>query len=247
VAEDTRVLRHLMDIHGVPRAGRTILSLNDHNADAALPPVMAALGAGKVVCYTSDAGTPLVSDPGFALARAAIAGGHPVAAAPGASALLAALAVAGLPTDRFHFYGFPPTQAKARMEMFRECSMIRGTVVFYESPRRVGAMLTELRRHMGDDAQAAVCRELTKRFEEVVRGPLADLADRFEGTPVKGEIVVLVHRANPAAAGPADIDAAFEAIGDSMSLRDAADIVARDLGLPRRQVYARALARKGEG
>jgi 16S rRNA (cytidine1402-2'-O)-methyltransferase len=244
IAEDTRVLRHLMDIHGIARAGRRILSCNDHNAEAALPVLRAALAAGEAVSYTTDAGTPMVSDPGFALVRAAIADGYPVLAAPGPSALLCALAVSGLPTDRFHFYGFPPSQAKARSEMFMECSMIRGTLAFYESPRRLQAMLTELERYVGPDAAVVVCRELTKRFETIVRGDLATVAAQFATVGVKGEVVVLVHRGARDQPTTADVDDALDAALGSLSLRDAADAVARDLGLPRKQVYARALARK---
>lgn len=246
-AEDTRTLRHLMDIHGIPRAGRPLIPCHDHNEAEALPGILALLAAGKSVAYASDAGTPLVSDPGFALTRAAIAAGHPVHAAPGPSAVLCALTVAGLPADRFYFAGFLPQKGQAREKALGEYSAIRGTVVMYESPRRLQRMLDDLRRHFGDEAQVAVCRELTKRFEEVVRGPLAQVAAAFAGREIRGEIVVLVHRGGDAPVAPADVDAALRDALAGLSLRDAVDMVAATTGQARKDVYQRALALRGEG
>jgi 16S rRNA (cytidine1402-2'-O)-methyltransferase len=246
-AEDTRTLRHLMDIHGIPRGGRPMIPCHDHNEAEAVPGILALLAAGKSVAYASDAGTPLVSDPGFALTRAAIAAGHPVHAAPGASAVLCALTVAGLPADRFYFAGFLPQKGQARARALGEYSAIRGTVVLYESPRRLQRMLDELRPHFGDDAQVAVCRELTKRFEEVVRGPLAEVAAAFADREVKGEVVVLVNRREPSGAAPEDLDTALRAALATLSLRDAVDAVAAASGITRKDVYQRALAlREGD-
>jgi 16S rRNA (cytidine1402-2'-O)-methyltransferase len=180
-AEDTRTLRHLMEIHGIALAGRPLLACHDHNEAQVVPKVLAALRAGKSVAYAPEAGTPLVSDPGFGLARAAAAEGFAVLAAPGASAVLAALAVSGLPSDRFLFAGFPPAAQGERARFLAELAPVRATLVLYESPRRIGRLLAEAAAALGPDRQAAVCRELTKRFEEVTRGTLATLAEGFSG------------------------------------------------------------------
>jgi 16S rRNA (cytidine1402-2'-O)-methyltransferase len=169
-AEDTRSLQRLMEIHGIRRAGRELLAYHDHNAAAQRPRLLAAVAAGRSVALVSDAGTPLVADPGFKLVAEAVAQGLPVWAAPGASALLAALAVAGLPTDRFLFAGFPPPKAGLRARMMGELAAVPATLVFYESPRRLAASLAAMAEALGPDRPAAVCRELTKRFEEVRRG-----------------------------------------------------------------------------
>jgi 16S rRNA (cytidine1402-2'-O)-methyltransferase len=157
------------------------------------------------------------------------------------------LTVAGLPADRFYFAGFLPAKGQAREKALGEYSAIRGTVVLYESPRRLQRMLDELRLHFGDDAQVAVCRELTKRFEEVVRGPLAEVAAAFADREVKGEVVVLVHRGAAAAADPADLDVALRAALADRTLRDAVDAVAATSGIARKDVYQRALALRERG
>lgn len=241
-AEDTRTLRHLMEIHGIALAGRPLVPYHDHNGEQARPRLLAALAEGKIVAYASDAGTPLVADPGFQLGRAAIAAGHPVYAAPGPSAVLAALTVSGLPSDRFLFAGFPPNTQSARRKWLREMAALPATVIFYESPKRVGAMLEDLALEFGPDRAAVLCRELTKRFEEVRRGTISELIAGLAAAPVKGEIVVLVDRPHGPSAGPEDIEAALKARLDHMSVKDAAAEVAELLGLPRREVYQRALA-----
>jgi len=241
-AEDTRTLRHLMDIHGIPLAHRPLVAYHDHNGEAARPRLLAALAEGKSVAYASEAGTPLVADPGFALGRAAIAEGHRVYAAPGPSAVLAALTVSGLPSDRFLFAGFPPNTAQARRKWLREMAEMPATLVFYESPKRVAEMLADLVAEYGPNRQAVVCRELTKRFEEVLRGPLSELAAAMAEGPVKGEIVVLVDRPHERRFGAEDIDAALRERLGEMSVKDAAAEVAEAMNLPRREVYQRALA-----
>lgn len=242
-AEDTRTLRHLMDIHGVPLRGRRIVAYHDHNGAEARPQLLAALERGASVAYASEAGTPLVADPGFQLARAAAAAGHAVVPVPGASAVLAALVAAGLPTDRFLFAGFLPAAEGARIAALRDLAAVPATLVLFESPRRVHRTLGELVHHLGGDRMAAVCRELTKRFEEVLRGPLADLVARIEGRELRGEVVIVVDRAGARSAGGAEVDAALRgALAGGASLRDAVDAVAAALGHPRRIVYARALA-----
>lgn len=241
-AEDTRSLRRLMAIHGIRRDGRTIIAYHDHNAGQQLPRLIAALRDGRSVALVSDAGTPLVADPGYRLVREAQAADLPVRSAPGASALLAALAVAGLPTDRFLFAGFLPVKAGARTRSLAELAAVPATLVFFESPRRLAGSLAAMAETLGAERQAAVCRELTKRFEEVRRGTLGELAAAHaaEGPP-KGEIVVVIGPPPERVAGPEALDEALAAALEGASVRDAADSVARSLGLPRRVVYARAL------
>lgn len=241
-AEDTRTLRHLMDIHGIPLGGRPLVAYHDHNGEAVRPRLLAALAEGKAVAYASEAGTPLVADPGFQLGRAAIAAGHRVFAAPGPSAVLAALTVSGLPSDRFLFAGFPPNTAQARRKWLSEFAQVPATLVFYESPKRVREMLTDLASELGADREAVLCRELTKRFEEIRRGTLSDLLASCADTPIKGEIVVLVDRSRAPRFGPEDVEAALRDRLQRLSVKDAAAEVAEMLGLPRREVYQRALA-----
>lgn len=241
-AEDTRTLRHLMEIHGVPLRGRMVVAHHDHAGPGAAERILAVLREGGVVAYASDAGTPLVSDPGFDLVRLALAEDLPVHAAPGPSALLAALTVAGLPTDRFFFAGFLPTKARARRTALRDLAAMPATVVLYESPHRIHACLDDLAASFGPDRRVALCRELTKRHEEVLRGSLADLVAGLSGRDVKGEIVLVLERAPEAAASAEDLDTALSAALQVTSVKEAATQVAERLGLPRRQVYQRALA-----
>jgi 16S rRNA (cytidine1402-2'-O)-methyltransferase len=241
-AEDTRTLRHLMEIHGIAVGNRPLIAYHDHNGAAVRPRLLRALQDGKSVAYASEAGTPLVADPGYQLARAAIEHGLPLHAAPGPSAVLCALTVAGLPSDRFLFAGFLPTAAAARKRVLAELAPVPGSLVFYESPRRLARVLHDMQEVLGRDRQAAVCRELTKRFEEVTRGTLGDLAAAFAEREVKGEVVVVVDRAAAAVASAETLDEALEKAMKTMTVKDAAAEVARALALPRRDVYQRALA-----
>lgn len=241
-AEDTRRLRHLMEIHGVPLGGRPLIAYHDHNGSGARPQLMRALEEGCSVAYASEAGTPLVADPGYQLGRAAIEMGLPVHAAPGPSAVLAALMVSGLASDRFLFAGFPPNTRLARQKWLAAFAPIPATLIFYESPRRVREMLRDCVTAFGGDREAALCRELTKRFEEVRRGPLSGIAQSLDQAPMKGEIVVLIDRLRGGQASAEDLEGALrEALGRS-SVKDAASEVAKVLGLPRRDVYQAALA-----
>jgi 16S rRNA (cytidine1402-2'-O)-methyltransferase len=241
-AEDTRSLRHLMEIHGVPLGGRPLLAYHDHNGAAMRPRILAALEGGRSVAYASEAGTPLVADPGYQLVRAAVAAGHPVRAVPGPSALLAALTVAGLPTDRFLFAGFPPAAAGDRARFLAGLADAGATVALYESPKRIHRLLGELVQAFGGDREAALCRELTKRFEEVMRGTLASLAAALADRPLKGEVVLLVGRAPDAGPDAGALDTALQAALAELPVSAAAAAVAARLGLPRRRVYQRALA-----
>lgn len=240
-AEDTRTLRHLMEIHGIALNGRPLIAYHDHNGQAVRPRLLRALKEGRSVAYAPEAGTPLIADPGFQLARAAIAEGLAVLAAPGPSAVLAALTVSGLPSDRFLFAGFPPTGAGDRARFLAELGQVPATLILYESPKRINRLLTEMAETLGTDRPAAVCRELTKRFEDVSRGTLGELAEAFAGRTVKGEIVVLVDRPGERVVDDASIKAALrDALGHG-SVKDAAARVAAALNLPRKDVYRMAL------
>lgn len=239
-AEDTRTLRHLMEIHAIPLNGRPLVAYHDHNGDQAGPRLIRAMEEGRTVAYASEAGTPLVSDPGFELGRAAIAAGLPVLTAPGPSAVLAALTVSGLPSDRFLFAGFLPSATGARQKALREVADIQATLIFYESPKRLAASLRDMVAVMGD-RQAVVCRELTKKFEETTRDTLPALAEAFADRTVKGEIVVLIDRAIPEAATEDDVETALRAALEHASVKDAAAEVAARLNLPKRDVYQMAL------
>jgi 16S rRNA (cytidine1402-2'-O)-methyltransferase len=244
--EDSRVTGKLCAAYGI----RTRLTpYHEHNAKAALPVLMKRLEQGEIVALVSDAGTPLVSDPGYRLVRAAIDAGVAVTAAPGASAALAALVVSGLPTDRFLFAGFLPPKSAARRTALAELAALRATLVFYESPRRLAGALADMAAMLGP-REAAVARELTKLHEETRRGALAALAADYAAAPApKGEIVVVV---GPPAreTGVADDDALDAVLRDALAaggarLRDAVDEAARRSGRKRREVYARALALQG--
>ena len=236
VAEDTRTLRRLMEIHGVPLAGRRVLAYHDHNGAAMRPRLLEAVREGKSVAYASDAGTPLVADPGYSLGRAMAEADLPVTTAPGPSAVLAALSLSGLPTDCFIFAGFAPTAKGARntfLESFRD---IPGTLVLFESPRRVSALLGAAADVLGGDREAAVCRELTKRFEEVRRGTLTSLSEAYEDVVPKGEIVVCISKGSTEA-DPAQVRSAMRAAMKTQKLKAAANDVAERFGLSKRDLY----------
>ncbi len=244
-AEDTRNTRKLMDIHGVALNKRPLMPYHDHNGPAQRPRIMAAIKAGKSVAYVSDAGTPLIADPGYRLAADAISEGLPVTSAPGASALLAALAVAGLPTDRFLFAGFPPVKSVAKGKFLTEFANVPATLVFYESPRRLADCLLAMEAAYGGARRVSVCRELTKKFEEVRRGTISEIAIQYasESAP-KGEVVIVVGPPLNEAASEQDIDTALLSALKTQSVKDAAKEVSQALDLPRKQLYARALELK---
>jgi len=239
-AEDTRTARKLMEIHDISLRGRKIIAYHDHNGAAIRPQLLAALAAGKSVAYASEAGTPMVADPGFVLARDAIAAGHPVTSAPGPSAVIAALTVAGLPTDRFLFAGFAPSTQGARRRFLRELRDIPATTVIYESPRRIHKSLADMVVELGPDRQVALCRELTKKFEEVLRGTLQEISTLLQTRKLKGEIVVVLDR-NRAPPSDKDLETELEQALLTMTVKDAASFVSERLGLPRRLAYQAAL------
>jgi 16S rRNA (cytidine1402-2'-O)-methyltransferase len=238
--EDTRVTSVLLRRYGIDTS---LTPYHDHNAERVRPELLARMNAGARVALVSDAGTPLLSDPGFKLVQACNAAALPVVPIPGASAMLAALVVAGLPTDRVLFAGFLPAKAGARQRELAGIAPVAATVVFYESAQRLGETLGDMAAALGT-RDAAVCRELTKRYEEVRRGTLPALASLFaaEGPP-RGEVVIVVGPPAPKPqASAAEIDAALRAALATGSVRDVAAAVAARLDLPKRTVYARALA-----
>ncbi|MBU0725581.1 MAG: 16S rRNA (cytidine(1402)-2'-O)-methyltransferase [Alphaproteobacteria bacterium] len=237
--EDTRVTGKLLSAFGLKRP---LIAYNDHNADKLRPKLMEMIAGGQVVALVSDAGTPLISDPGYKLVRDCVAAGLTVTTAPGASAVLAALVLAGLPTDRFLFAGFLPPKSAARRVALGELTAVPASLVFYESGPRLAASLADMADMLGD-REAAVARELTKLFEEVRRGTLDSLAAHYgEAGGPKGEIVVVIGPPLARETAAADLDAALRRALSGNSTRDAAALVAGETGLPRKQVYARALA-----
>jgi len=240
--EDTRVFAKLASHYGI--AVPTV-AYSDATQDDAEPRLLRALAAGKRVALVSDAGMPLISDPGYRLVRAALAGGHFVTAAPGASALPMALALSGLPTDRFFFGGFLPAREGERRRAIAAAGNVPATLVFFEAPHRLAASLADLAGLLGP-RPAAIARELTKLFEEVRRGPLDALAGHYAGqTDIRGEIAIVIGPPDPAAApAPGALDEALRLAMAGASVKDAAAEVAARYGLQRREVYARALELK---
>ena len=239
-AEDTRSLRRLMDLHGIGLNNRPLIAYHDHNGAAARPRILAALAEGKSIAYASEAGTPMVSDPGFDLARHVTQGDYPVTCAPGPAAVIAALTLAGLPTDRFFFAGFLPNSASARRKALDELAGIPATLVFYESPKRLAAMLRDAQDRLGE-REAAVCRELTKKFEEIRKSNLSELAQFYEKSPPKGEIVVVIDRGDLEVGKTLDLEQEVNKALETMSVRDAADYVSTRFGVKRRPVYQLAM------
>lgn len=237
--EDTRVSRKLLDRY---RIDRPLIPYHDHNAAETRPRILARLAQGQVVAVISDAGTPMISDPGYKLVIDAIAAGHHVEAVPGASSLLAALCVAGLPTDRFLFAGFLPPKTEGRRKALAELGRLSATLVFLEGVSRLRDALADMASVLGADRPAAVARELTKLHETIARGSLSDLAARFAGAPPKGEVVIVVGPPLDQAATAEDLDTALRTALKHASVREAAMTVAAATGLPKRTVYARALA-----
>jgi 16S rRNA (cytidine1402-2'-O)-methyltransferase len=236
--EDTRVSGNLTRHYGI---GTPLTPYHEHNAADARPKLLARIAAGEVVALVSDAGTPLISDPGYKLAREASAAGHAVTALPGASSVLAALSVAGLPTDRFFFEGFLPPKEAARQKRIKELARIPATLVLFETGPRIAAALADLVAGLGP-RDAAICRELTKLHEEVRRAPLDRLAhDYTEDAETRGEFVIVVAAPTEQAAGAEDVDAMLRSALSRVSVKDAVGEVAEATGVSRRDVYQRAL------
>jgi 16S rRNA (cytidine1402-2'-O)-methyltransferase len=242
--EDSRVTRKLTERYGIKTP---LTPYHDHNAAEARPKILARLAQGQTVALVSDAGTPLISDPGYKLVRAASEAGHAVTALPGASAVLAALLVAGLPTDRFFFEGFLPPKQAGRQKRIASLASIPVTLVLFESGPRLAACLADLAEGLGA-RPAAVCRELTKLHEDIRRGDLASLArDYAEGRETRGEIVIVIAPPVDDEAKADDVDDLLRQALARVSVKDAVGEVALATGLPRREVYQRALELAKEG
>ncbi len=242
-AEDTRTLRHLMEIHGIALNGRPLVPCHDHNEAAASPRLLRAIAEGKSVAYASEAGTPLVSDPGFQLARAAIGEGPARPCSTGGLGGALRACGCGAAIGPLSVCRVSPGTAQRPTAVLSRDEGHSATLIFYESPKRIHGMLDDLADSMGGLRRAAVCRELTKRFEEVTRGTVAELAAIFAERDVKGEIVVLVDRAAVGATDAATWEDALDRAMQSMSVKDAAAMVAEAYDLPRRDVYQVALSR----
>ncbi len=241
-AEDTRVTAKLLALHGL---GRDLHSYREHNADRAEEAILRELEDGGAVALVSDAGTPLVSDPGQRLVESVAAKGIPVIPIPGPSAALAALTASGIATDKFLFAGFLPSRGTERRRAIRELEAVPATLVFFEAPSRLAEALADLAALLGP-RPAAVARELTKLYEEIKRGTLAELAAAYENADVRGEIAIVVSppHAETAVASEEALDTQLREALKRHPVKDAAAIVAAALGLPRREVYARALELK---
>ncbi|HTV33641.1 MAG TPA: 16S rRNA (cytidine(1402)-2'-O)-methyltransferase [Methylocella sp.] len=238
LAEDTRVTKTLLAHYGI---STPLVAYHEHNAAVIRPHLLARLAGGAALALVSDAGTPLISDPGFKLVSEALAQNIEVVSVPGASAVLAALVVAGLPTDRFFFEGFLPPKGSARRTRIAALSTIPGTLVFFESPRRAAETLADLAAVLGS-REAAIARELTKHFETVRRGLLPDLAAAIAvEDPPKGEIVLLVGPPGIQPLVQEEVDARLGKALEGLSVKDAAAVVSAETGQPRRKIYARAL------
>ena len=240
LCEDTRVSGGLLHHYGIKKP---LISCHDHNEAARVKDVLSRLKAGESLALISDAGTPMISDPGFRMVRAVREAGFSVVAVPGASALLTALACAGLPSDRFLFVGFLSSKSTARRKEIAAIANAQATLVFYESPQRLAATLKDLAEGLSPDREAAVGREMTKLYEETQTGSLGSLASHYlDAETPKGEVVILVGPPTEDEAAPAyDLEAALHQALETMSLRDAVAAVTKASGLKKSEVYAKAL------
>lgn len=244
-AEDTRVSRVLLERYGISRRP---YPYHEHNATEAGPRLIAEIEAGKSVALISDAGTPLVSDPGFRLVQSVVEAGRKAIPIPGPSSVITALSAAGLPSDSFFFGGFLPQKEKARRDRFKEIAHVPGTLILFESPHRIAACLADAALVLGDNRQACVCRELTKTYEEFRRGSLGELAQFYSAQDnVKGEIVLAIAPPEAEAAPEGEaLDAYLRDLAVSMPTAKAAAEAARETGLPRKDLYQRLLELKEE-
>ena len=240
LCEDTRMTGKLLMIHGIPR--KNLVAYHEHNAEKMRPRVLEKLQDQEIVVLVSDAGTPLINDPGYKLVRDCAEQGLPYTAAPGASSVIDAMVLSGLPSDRFLYLGFLPNKSGQRKKVLEEIKAVRATLITLESPRRVGACLADMADVLGT-REAAVTRELTKKFEEVVRAPLPELADTYKDKEVKGEVVLVIGPPdeNAQATSAEDLDGLLRDALDRLSLKDAVAEVVSVTGLKKRMVYNRAL------
>ena len=247
VAEDTRVLRKLMEIHGINLNGRKILSYHDHNGEVQRPKLIALIKEGKVLAYASDAGTPLIADPGFSLTKLAIQNNIRVHAAPGASALLTALCLAGLPTDNFFFGGFLGSKSSQRIRNLQKIQNLDATIVYYESPKRTLSTLKDISKIFGNDRLISVCREMTKKFEEVIRGTVDQVIDEIKSRhSFKGEVVIVLGPPTKKEISDEEIYSALQIALQEYRIKDAATQISEQFGVPKKRSYEMALRIKAE-
>ncbi len=246
VAEDTRTARRLMTLHGIERGRRPMLSYHEHSSASQRRRVVKHLDTGRSVALIAEAGTPLVSDPGYGLVRMVVAKGHRIIPVPGASSVLTALIASSLPPDRFLFAGFLPVRGQARQRELQRLLAVPATLVILESPRRLTGTLEDMIGVFGPDHTIAVCRELTKRHEDIRRGPLAEIRAHYAAQPPRGECVLVVGGRRPSRPEPDAVGPLLVAALQDASLRDAVRDVAASTGLDRRTVYQMALALKDE-
>jgi 16S rRNA (cytidine1402-2'-O)-methyltransferase len=241
VAEDTRSLRKLMDIHSIALRGRKIISYNDHNGSSKRPLILSEIALGKSVSYSSEAGSPLVADPGYQLGREVTNSGYKVVTVPGACAVIAALTVSGLPTNQFFYAGFLPNSKSARQKFLKLVENIPGTLVFYESPKRLNKALTDMLFILGPERPVVIARELTKKFEETIRSTLGEINEKIEGRSIKGEIVILLGKKPETIFNLEDLHKILLVELRKNSLKDSVLKVAMRTGVARSLVYKTAL------
>ena len=241
VAEDTRTLRKLMDIHSISLKGRKIISYNDHNGTSKRPFIISEIALGKSVSYSSEAGSPLVADPGYQLGREVSESGYRVVTVPGACAVIAALTVSGLPTNQFFYAGFLPNSKSARRKFLTLVENIPGTLVFYESPKRLNKALIDMLFILGPERPVVIARELTKKFEETIRSTLGEINEKIEGRAIKGEIVILIGKKPETVFNLEDLHKILLVELSENSLKDTVLKVAMRTGVARSLVYKAAL------
>lgn len=241
VAEDTRTLRKLMDIHSISLKGRKIISYNDHNGTSKRPFIISEIALGKSVSYSSEAGSPLVADPGYQLGREVSESGYRVVTVPGACAVIAALTVSGLPTNQFFYAGFLPSSKSARQKFLTLVENIPGTLVFYESPKRLNKALIDMLFILGPERPVVIARELTKKFEETIRSTLGEINEKIEGRAIKGEIVILIGKKPETVFNLEDLHKILLVELSENSLKDTVLKVAMRTGVARSLVYKAAL------
>ena len=241
-AEDTRTLRRLLNIHEIPLNRRRVLAYNDVNGPRRRPSIMEHLRKGSSVCYIPDAGTPLIADPGFRLVEEALSEGIRVVSVPGASAATAALTVSGLPTDRFLFAGFLPSTKSRRRRELMELRDVRATLIFFESARRLSGSLNDMAEIFGGGRRVAVCRELTKKFEQVERGELQEICRSWSDRHAQGEIALVVEGQRNDIQDLTGLEAEIRILLESMSVRSAANHIASEHGISKSKAYKLVLS-----
>ena len=247
LAEDTRNFRKICEIFDIKQGSRTLLSYNDANGIRMRAKILSFLKSAKSVALVSDAGTPLIADPGYKLVAEAIKEGISVTSVPGPSAFLNALIVSGLPTDRFSFFGFVPSKDSMRLKFFSEIRDNEETLIFYDVAKRLKKTLLALEKVFSSSRQIAVCRELTKKFEEVSRGTISKIVSDFSNIRgLKGEFVIVVRGAEKCIPSEAEIDVELKSLKGKLNFKESVDFVTNKMRANRRVVYSRALKLKGD-